>query len=103
MKAKSGGSLSLAKLQGPSSPGDENQRPETSRKNRPLDGSRNKTALVFLTLCSPVPGTGANWGGPVVTMISAGFALTKIAGATADFFGGTALRTAAKLASAGRA
>ena len=55
----------------------ENQRPEACRKNRPLEGSKNSTLAVFLTTCSPVPGTGANCGAPAVTMISAGLVLTK--------------------------
>ncbi len=60
-------------------------------------------ALLFLTCCSAVPGTGAKAGGPAVTMISAGLVLTKMVGASAGLIGraGMLLRTSAKFGSFG--
>ncbi len=59
---------------------------------------------VLVTDCSCVPATGANSGAPVVTMISAGLVLTKMAGAGERAArAGMYLRTSAKFASAGMA
>src|SRR5215467_11048107 len=72
---------------------------------RSLPVSWNSAASVFDAYCSEVPGIADQRGGPLITIIAAGFVETKTVGASRAviLLPGICFFTSAKLASAGKA
>jgi hypothetical protein len=78
MRAKSAGSVLVAKVHGPSRP---REPPPREVIHAPPE-SRKSAASVFVAYCNDVLGTATYCGGPLVTMIAAGVVDTKIVGAS---------------------